>query len=233
MKLINAAMLMKKQFKLLNWTGAMRDAFGQPEQSGVWFVWGASGNGKTTFVLQLTQALIALGDKALYNSLEEGAKASMKKAIANVGMGAGELRKLLVCCQPMQQVEAYLRQPRTPRVVVVDSVQMSGWQWADYIRFKEANAHRLLIIVSQSSGNKPIGKLAERIRFDSDQKIYVEGYRAHSNGRSNPGGVYEVWHEGAAQYWGARQQEGDFKEHLKTNTHHENQTSHHAPAAAQ
>ena len=33
------------------------DAFGEPERKGVWLVWGNSGNGKTTFVVQLCKYL--------------------------------------------------------------------------------------------------------------------------------------------------------------------------------
>ncbi len=32
-------------------------AFGEPERNGVWFVWGRSGSGKTSFVLKLCKEL--------------------------------------------------------------------------------------------------------------------------------------------------------------------------------
>lgn len=49
--------------RTLELQGAMRDAFGTPERSGVWFIWGNSGNGKTSFVMQLAKALTEYGDR--------------------------------------------------------------------------------------------------------------------------------------------------------------------------
>ena len=52
---------MKKE--TLKLTGAWADAFGEPERIGVWFIWGNSGNGKSSFVMQLCKELAAAGCK--------------------------------------------------------------------------------------------------------------------------------------------------------------------------
>jgi hypothetical protein len=216
MTAISAASLMKKKFKLMQWQGEWKEAFGLPETTGVWFVWGGSGNGKTTFTLQLVKALLR-SNRALVNSLEEGNKNSMKNALMAVNYNSKELNKVLICREPMLEFTQRLAQPRAPKVAVIDSVQMTGWAFEDYVNFKNANTDKLLVFVSQAERGKPIGKLAERIRFDADQKILVEGYRAISNGRSNPGGIYTIWEQGAANYWGGGSTE--FKQSLKnTNT---------------
>jgi hypothetical protein len=202
MNAITAAKLMKKKFKLMQWEGEWKQAFGQPETTGVWFVWGGSGNGKTTFTLQLIKQLLN-GNRALVNSLEEGNKSSMKNALMAVNFGKREQNKVLICREPMSDFARRLQQPRAAKVAVIDSVQMTGWTFEDYLSFKNANTDKLLVFVSQSERGKPIGKLAERIKFDADQKIYVEGYRAISNGRHNPGGIYTIWQQGAANYWGS------------------------------
>lgn len=50
---------MKKQtYKL---SDEWREAFGEPERNGVWFVWGRSGSGKTSFVLKLCKELCRFG----------------------------------------------------------------------------------------------------------------------------------------------------------------------------
>mgnify|MGYP000320329112 CR=1 FL=1 len=46
---------MKKE--TLKLTGAWAEAFGEPERIGVWFIWGNSGNGKSSFVMQLCKEL--------------------------------------------------------------------------------------------------------------------------------------------------------------------------------
>lgn len=216
MTAISAASLMKKKFKLMQWQGEWKEAFGLPETTGVWFVWGGSGNGKTTFTLQLVKALLR-SNRALVNSLEEGNKNSMKNALKAANFNNKELNKLLICRESMSEFTQRLAQPRAPKVAVIDSVQMTGWTFEDYLSFKNAHADKLLVFVSQAERGKPIGKLAERIKFDADQKILVEGYRAISNGRSNPGGIYTIWEQGAANYWGGGSTE--FKQSLKnTNT---------------
>lgn len=207
MKAISAAALVNKKFKLLNWQGSFLEAFGNTENTGVWFVWGGSGNGKTTFVFQMVKALITK-DKAMVNSLEEGNKLTMKNTLIKVGLSKKELRRITITCEPMDEFSKRLiaAQPM-PKIAVVDSVQMTNWTWADYVAFKQAHADKLLVFISQSEKGKPIGKLAERIKFDANQKIMVEGFRAISNGRSNPGGIYTIWAQGAANYWGIKETE--------------------------
>ena len=51
---------MKK--KTIPFTGAWADAFGNPERKGVWFVWVQSGNGKTSFIMQLSLSLIHISE---------------------------------------------------------------------------------------------------------------------------------------------------------------------------
>ena len=44
--------------------------FGTPDRTGTWIVWGDSGNGKSSFVMQLAKYLCQF-DKVIYDSLEE------------------------------------------------------------------------------------------------------------------------------------------------------------------
>lgn len=54
------------KFDTLPFEGVWHDAFGTPERRGVWFVWGNSGNGKTSFVMQLCKYLCRFG-RVAYN----------------------------------------------------------------------------------------------------------------------------------------------------------------------
>ena len=53
--------------------GVWAEAFGEPERNGVWFIWGRSGSGKTSFTMALCKELAKFG-KVAYDSLEEGWK---------------------------------------------------------------------------------------------------------------------------------------------------------------
>ena len=88
--------LLRINRKVYEFEGDWKEAFGQPERGGVWFVWGKSGNGKTSFVLQLCKELTRFG-KVAYDSLEEGASLTMQNALMRVGMS--EVGKRLCAAQ--------------------------------------------------------------------------------------------------------------------------------------
>lgn len=209
MKAITAAALINKKFKLLNWQGAFLEAFGRPEKAGVWFIWGNSGNGKTTFAMQLIKALLQ-EDRAIINSLEEGNKQSMKNTLVNTDFTPKELKRIIITCEPMNVMSERLKADKSPHIALIDSLQLTGWNFNKFLQFKEEHPDKLLIFISQTENGKPIGMMAERIKLYADQKIFVQGYKAISNGRSNPGGEYIIWHQGAENYYG------------KINSSHEN-----------
>ena len=64
--------------RLLPFEGEWQRFMGQPEDRGVWLIWGQSYNGKTRLVLMLTKYIAELGEKVAVVSLEEGDGASMR-----------------------------------------------------------------------------------------------------------------------------------------------------------
>lgn len=65
--------VLNKRRQTFPFEGKWADAFGQPERTGVWFIWGRSGNGKTSFVMQLIAELCKY-DRVAFDSMEEGDK---------------------------------------------------------------------------------------------------------------------------------------------------------------
>ena len=82
---VTEAVSMKKE--TLKLTGAWADAFGEPERIGVWFIWGNSGNGKSSFVMQLCKELAKFG-RVAYDSLEEGASLTMQNTLRRFNIPA-------------------------------------------------------------------------------------------------------------------------------------------------
>ena len=177
------------------------EAFGEVDRAGVWFIWGKSGSGKTTFVLELCKELARFG-RVAYDSLEEGDSLTMKNAFMRVGMMDVARRVVLLNRENMADLSERLRRPKSPDVVVIDSFQYTRMRYADYQRLKEAHPDKLLIFVSHATGDKPKGQAADAVMFDATQKILVKGYVAISKGRFKPGGRYVVWEEGAKRVWG-------------------------------
>lgn len=178
------------------------EAFGRPLRTGLWFIWGDSGNGKTRFALQLCKELCRFG-RVGYNSLEEGNSDTMQEAFAQTGM-ASVKRKLVLLHETMDELSHRLSQPKSPDIIFIDSWQYTFMTFNQLLEFKRRHADKLIIMLSQAEGKQPEGRTAKRVMFDAALKIWVEGYRAISKGRYfGPKGYYTIWAEGAAKYYGA------------------------------
>lgn len=194
--------VLSMKFDTLAFEGAWYEAFGTPERRGVWFVWGNSGNGKTSFVMQLCKYLCRFG-RVAYDSLEEGACLTMQNTLRRFNMQEVNRRFLLLDAEPLDRLSARLKRQKSPDFVVIDSFQYTQITYRQYIEFKEKHRGKLVIFISHASGRLPTGSSAKGAMFDAALKIYVEGYRAFSKGRFiGPLGYIDVWPEKAARYWG-------------------------------
>lgn len=187
---------------VFSFDGRWADAFGRPERTGVWFVWGNSGNGKSSFVMQLCKELCKY-DRVVYDSLEEGASMTMQQSLQRHGMGEVGRRFHLLDVEPVKELSDRLKRRKSWNIVVIDSFQYTRMSYNDYIRLKEQHRDKLMIFVSHAKGRMPRGSAAESVMYDATLKIWVEGFKAFSKGRFiGPTGQYTIWEEGAAKYWG-------------------------------
>mgnify|MGYP000941040900 FL=1 len=199
-KALSMVDLMRKNREVYAFEGALREAFGQPEQNGVWFIWGRSGNGKTSFVLQLCKELTRYG-KVAYDSLEEGDSLTMQNALMRVGMGDVG-RRFILLNESLKELDTRLKRRRSPDIVVVDSFQYAHIDLKQYEEFIDQHKNKLIIFVSQADGLKPWGRTAQSAMYSASLKIWVEGYRAISKGRYRGNlGYYTIWAEKADEYW--------------------------------
>lgn len=202
-KALSMVDLMRKNREVYAFEGALQEAFGQPEQNGVWFIWGRSGNGKTSFVLQLCKELTRYG-KVAYDSLEEGDSLTMQNALMRVGMGDVG-RRFILLNESLKELDTRLKRRRSPDIVVVDSFQYAHIELKQYEEFIDQHKNKLIIFVSQADGLKPWGRTAQSAMYSASLKIWVEGYRAISKGRYRGNlGYYTIWAEKAEEYWSAK-----------------------------
>lgn len=182
--------------------GLWYQAFRQPSKIGTWFIYANSSNGKTTFVLQLIKEL-AQYDKVLYDSLEEGNSDTMKEAFYRVGMNsvAGQVS---VVKEDFQTLRSRLRKRKSPRVVVIDSIQyFRRFSFDKYLELEKEFPDKLFVVISQAKGKEPKGQVADDIKYHANLKIWVEGYVAFSQGRYiGPRGFWVIYEEGARKYHG-------------------------------
>ncbi len=185
-----------------HFTGKWHDAFGRPERRGVWFVWGNSGSGKSTFVMQLCKYLCRFG-RVAYNSLEEGAGLTIQNTLIQCGMMEVNGRFILLDNEPMDELSARLKKKRSPDIVVIDSFQYTQMTYKQYIDLKEEHPNKLLIFVSHADGKMPAGRSAKSVMYDASLKVYVDGFRAFCKGRTKGATMqYDIWPEKARVHWG-------------------------------
>lgn len=199
---VNEMMAMKH--RTIPFSKPWADAFGAPGWTGMWFVWGKSGSGKTSFMLQLCKELCR-HFKGVYNSLEEGASVTIQNAIKQHDMMSVNSRLSFLDAEPMDELSARMDKRMSPHFYIIDSIQYTGFNINTLHDFVAAHKNKLIIFVSQTRGEQPAGRTAEKAKFDAALKIWVEGFRAKSHGRTfGSVGYYDVWPERAREYWGSK-----------------------------
>ena len=182
-------------------TGAWEASLGRPAKSGTWLVWGHSGNGKSSFVMQLAKYLCKF-EKVIYDSLEESTGLSVQKSLRRHGMADVARRFVILDREPMAMLSERLKRKKSPRVVIIDSFQYSGLTYNGYKQLKEAHPSKLFIFISHAEGTRPEGRAAKKVEYDADIKIFVEGFKASCKSRymDQPGVPFVIWEEGAIKY---------------------------------
>ena len=204
-KALSPTSLAAKKYQLIPFSGEWLDAFGTPQAQGAWLIWGNSTNGKTSFVVQLIREL-AKYFKVIHNSLEEEFDKSMQDAYGRVKMDEVK-RNIQIVCEPMEELSERLSKPKSAHVAVIDSFQYTGFNFNRYMEFRRKHPDKLLIFISHADGKQPDGRPARQVKYNVSQKIWVEGYRAFSQGRSTGAvGSYTIWDKGAQEFYGHQNQ---------------------------
>lgn len=193
-------------------TGEWGNCIGTMDRHGVVFIWGNSGNGKTSAVISLCRELCNFG-KTLFVSLEEGFSLSFQNTLKRFDMeSCGSKFQVIDKATPEELVQR-LTKPRSPEFVVIDSYQYLGMSYKQYIDFKSQLPNKLLIFLSHADGKQPSGRAAKAVKYDAMLKIWVEGYVAHSNGRFiGTTGKAVIWEQGAYEYWNLNKSENETSE---------------------
>lgn len=193
------------QFETADFDGPFLASFGRPELRGAWIIWG--GSGKTTFTLQLCKYLSKFR-RVAYDSLEQGLSLSLQKAWERVEMVEVDTNIVLLNKETLAELRERLGKKKAPGVVVIDSLQyLHGFKWTDFTKLKDDFPDTLFVYICQDKNGQPAGNLAQRIRYDAEVKIRVEGYKAFVTTRyedptkGEGGADFIIWEQGAAEYW--------------------------------
>lgn len=206
-KALNVQNIKAQIINRIPFEGDFHEAFRQPQNKGVWFIWGQSSSGKSSFVMQLAKAL-AQHFKVLYNLLEEELDDS--DFIERIEMfDMHEVKdNFLAGRYSLEEMKQYANKRNPPKVLVIDSATYFFKNFQEYLEFKEIFKNRIIIITGHAQGSNPRTELEKDILYNAKQKIFVNAYQAVCKGRTiGPnGGLYTVWQEGYEKARGTEQQ---------------------------
>lgn len=189
--------IVKKTYKTLPWGGRWEEAFGLPEENSTWFISGASAGGKSSFVMQLARELTNYG-QVLYLSYEEGLSQSFQERLLLFELDKKQGKFRVVTSDTVEDLTERLKKRHSAKFIIVDSFQLSGWEWPETLELVRTFSKKSFIFISQEAKSQPLGKAAVRLRYLAGVKVRVVGYKAYCQGRFNKdaGNAFVVWEEG-------------------------------------
>lgn len=186
------------------WQGCLGEEI---TRRGIVFIWGNSGNGKSSAVMAFAKMLAGCG-KVLYVSKEEGYSLSFQNTLRRFGMYECGAAFQVIDNESLDDLVERLARPKSPEFIIIDSVQAMGINSRQYKELKEQLKNKLLVLVSQADGKRPAGRSAVAMMYDADLKLWVEGHTVFSKGRfMGDTKEYVTWPEGAQRYWEGRKKD--------------------------
>ncbi|MBT1702933.1 hypothetical protein [Chryseosolibacter indicus] len=205
-KVLGLRQLLQKKYTFLEGLpDEITRSFGKLVDNFVMIVWGMSGNGKSNFMMQFLKAIMPFG-KVLYVALEEGFEATTQLTALRQLSENEHNGKIEFADHEMnyEELDRKLSKKKSPKFIVIDSVQYWNITYEDYKRLKEKFKKKTFIFISHASGKLPDGRTADKIRYDSGIKVRIEGYVAFVTSRYGGNVPYVIWEDGAKKYWGKK-----------------------------
>ncbi len=194
--------LREHEFQTYGFSKIWLDTLGEAEHGFNAIVFGESGSGKTTFVLNFCKELSSFGH-VYYNSLEQGKSGSLKAATERVGLLSGDYDdKISFASDTFEDMFERIKTTRA-RFIVVDSINYMGkhgmtynqyQQLKEYCKRSKSKIKKSLILISHASAKQPKGNYAKQIRYDVDIKIQCIKGKAFADSRyggSKPFTIFE------------------------------------------
>jgi uridine kinase len=198
LKALTVANILNQKVQRIPFIGKWFEAFKEPQDKGVWFIWGGSGSGKSTFVMNLSKALALLGFKVFYNLLEEETDDTDFIDRINFNEMNDVEENFLARSYDYNDGVTFLKRKNSAKVVVIDSATYFFESFEQYKQFKRMFKDKIIIITGHANGKNPKHALEDAIMFDAKMKIFVNGYLALCKGRTiGPnGGRFIIWEDG-------------------------------------
>lgn len=199
---LNIRNLYDKVFDFFPFVGLWLKAMGMPETCGAWLLFGLDKNGKTWFALLLA-AYLSTFTKVLYISAEEGVAMDFVAACKRAKLEPSNKKLLFREYMSIEDLRAFLRKRKSPRVVFIDNVTMYTDELRATVIKDMLKEHKNVLFVFMAHEEKglPSTAAAKLVRKLAKIILHVKGLTAFISGRC-PGGTLTVDEEKAALYWG-------------------------------
>lgn len=206
-RVLGLKQLLQKRYKFLPvLPPEILHSFGRLTFNFIMTVWGKSANGKSSFIIQFLKVLMPFG-KVLYVALEEGFEVSTQMNALRTLNEEEHGGKIEFADHEMvfDELVAKLKKKKSPRFIVIDSVQYWNIDFEQYKKLKELfSKKKSFIFISHAKGKEPWGDLAQKIRYDSAIKAFVQGFVVEVTSRLGGNNPYIIWEKGANRYWAKR-----------------------------
>lgn len=203
-KVLGLKQLLQKKYTYLEGLDEkFKECFGNLVDAFIMIVWGMSGHGKSNFLMQFLKEMMKFG-KVLYVGLEEGHNATMQAlALRHLSeeIHSGSI-KFADHTMTYEELMKDLKKKKSPKFIVIDSLQYWNISYEEYKKLKETFKKKTFIFISHAAGKIPDGRTADKIRYDADLKIRVDGYIAYVISRYGGNKNYVIWEEGAKRVYG-------------------------------
>ena len=195
--------LMNIKYKVFEFEGLWQQAFGRPEQSGIWILYGLEKNGKTWFALKIAEYLSSF-KKVLYISAEEGVAKTFTDACKRAKVSVKSRNLKFTDYIPVSELEAYLHKKHTPRIVFIDNMTIYAHEMttAKLAALTRSFPGVLFVFLTHEEKGEPLGAKGAMIKRLASVIIRVAGLTAFVGGRC-PGGQITIDEEKAMLYWGS------------------------------
>lgn len=183
---------------------AMRESLGGIDDGFDIFIFGGSGDGKTSFAAILLKELSPLG-KTLHLAYEEGFNSSLKKAIMRTGIDDLQEYEIMDNCS-YSDLMYLLSKRKSARIVIIDSFQYARYTKTEWLtlknKFVKGKKKKIFIVISHADGKRPRGTVATDALYDAQIKVFVRGKIAFIKSRYEGNKNYVIYEKGAKEFWG-------------------------------
>lgn len=203
MKILSVKNVEDTRHDVIPFDGEWYQAFGTPERSGCWIIYGKSGQGKSRFALLLARKFDQMGFRVLFLSLEMGYCKDFQADIREAGIYSG-ISSIIFSedCDGITDLDEYLSRQRSPDVIFIDSIQyferQCGVRAEEIINLRKKYRKKIFIFISHVDGKEVEGRTAYEVKRDSFKRIYVDGFKAEyiGRGKGGPRGFFIIWDKG-------------------------------------